>query len=115
MTTAANAMVARIDDSTAHFKKEDLKQHRQFDFALQAQMCWSKNVLEEHEDAPADQILLGSMDTCYCILLAIGIYLEVSLRAGQGVGHGFLFGHSDNGNTNKATLHCNQTESSLDY
>ena len=67
VTTAAKfqyAMVARIDD-TAHFKKEDLKRHQQFDFALQAQMCWSKNVLEEH-DAP-DQILLGSMDTCYCI------------------------------------------------
>ena len=30
-------------------------------------MCWSKNVQEER-DAP-DQILLGAMDLCYCVLV----------------------------------------------
>ena len=67
-------MVARVDD-TANFKEEDLKPNPQFDFTLLCRMCWSKNVLEER-DTP-DQILLGSMNVQYCILLALGIYLEV--------------------------------------
>jgi hypothetical protein len=53
------AMVTRIDGTT-HFKEADLKPNLRFDFALLAQMCWSKNVMQER-NAP-DQIMLGSMD-----------------------------------------------------
>jgi hypothetical protein len=104
VTTAAKfqyTMVARVDD-TANFKEEDLKPNPQFDFTLLCQMCWSKNVLEER-DAP-DQILLGAMDRQYCILLALGIYLEVWLETGQGVGNAYLFGHADLALTNKKYL-----------
>jgi hypothetical protein len=83
------SMVARVDD-TANFKEEDLKPNPEFPFTLLSQMCWSKNVLEE-SDAP-DQILLGSMDRRYCVLLALGIFLETSCEAGLGLGNEYLFG-----------------------
>ena len=66
-------LIARLDD-TCRFEECDLKPHPQFPFALQAKMCWSKNVREER-DAP-DQLVLGAMDFRYCILLALGVYLE---------------------------------------
>jgi hypothetical protein len=66
-------LIARLDD-TCRFEECDLKPHPQFPFALLAKMCWSKNVREER-DAP-DQIVLGAMDFRYCILLALGVYLE---------------------------------------
>jgi hypothetical protein len=84
-------MVARLDD-TAQLKEEDLKPYPEFPFALLCQMCWSKNVMEER-DAP-DQILLGSMDRRYCILLTLGIFLEVWCEAGRGLGNQYLFGES---------------------
>ena len=65
-------MMAQVDD-TCRFDQRDLKPHPQFAFALQARMCWSKNVREER-DAP-DQIVMGCMDVRYCVLLALGIYL----------------------------------------
>ena len=92
------AMVARVDD-TAHFKEEDLKPNPQFSFALTCRMCWSKNVMEER-DAP-DQILLGSMDSRYCILVALGIYLELWLEDGGGATNEFVFGHAANAKTTK--------------
>ena len=86
-------MMARIDD-TCCFDPRDLKPHPQFAFALQARMCWSKNVREER-DAP-DQIVVGCMDVRYCVLLALGIYLESWYRFGKGGGlNNFLFGFSD--------------------
>jgi hypothetical protein len=82
-------MVARLDD-TAHLKEEDLKPNPEFPFALLCQMCWSKNVMEER-DGP-DQILLDSMDRRYCILLTLGIFLEVWCAAGHGLGNQYFFG-----------------------
>jgi hypothetical protein len=40
-------------------------------------VSWSKNVMEER-DCP-DQILLGSNDTDFCVLLALSCYLESKL------------------------------------
>jgi len=84
-------MSARVDD-TARFLKEDMRVHPCFNFALLVKMCWSKNIREER-DSP-DQILLGAMDSRYCILLALGIYLEVWLAEGKGLTP-FLFGSSE--------------------
>lgn len=102
MVTAAArfqfAMIGRIYD-IAHFEKQDLKANPQFDFALQCRMRWSKNVMEEC-DAP-DQILFGTMDPKYCILLALAIYLEAWLEAGLGIDSPYLFGHSVNPTANK--------------
>ena len=91
-------MVARLDD-TCRFEEVDLKPNSQFPFALLAKMSWSKNVQEER-DAP-DQIVLGAMDRRYCILLALGIYLEVWLASGAGFANRFLFGDSDDPETTK--------------
>ena len=92
------SMVARVDD-TAHFRADELKPNSRFDFALTARMAWSKNIMEER-DSP-DQILMGSMNTKYCVLLGLSVYLEVSLDAGLGVDHAYLFGHTDNAKKNK--------------
>jgi len=89
-------MIARVDD-TAEFKKEDLKPHTQFDFALQVKMCWSKNIREERESP--DQILIGANDPMYCVLLSLAIYLEVWFGAGEEHNQ-FLFGKGDTAKKN---------------
>lgn len=52
-------MMARVDD-VAMFQAVDLTPCPEFSFCLQAQMKWSKNVMEER-DAP-NQILLAAQD-----------------------------------------------------
>ena len=81
-------LIAHINE-TANFETNDLKPIEEFPFALLCQMCWSKNVLEE-DDAP-DQILLGTMDTNFCILLALSIYLKAWMEHGNGVHSHFMF------------------------
>lgn len=70
-------LICRIDD-VVHFEREDPRGHPDFDFALRTRVRWSKNVMEERR-CP-DQILLGSMDSEYCLLLQLGIWLEESVR-----------------------------------
>lgn len=71
------AMISRVDDAT-QWKKEHFKAHTLFPtFAARARLNWSKNVSEER-DAPW-QILLGSMDPTFCVLLNVGLWLEVHL------------------------------------
>ena len=52
----------------------ELVHHDQFPFALKARMRWSKNVLEERSAPP--QILMGSNDPDFCVLLNLGLFLE---------------------------------------
>ena len=60
-------------------------------FTLQLKVSWSKNVREER--GCLDQILLGSNDADFCILLALSCYLESRLSTSeQGK---YLFGTSD--------------------
>ena len=91
-------MMARVDD-TAHFCGQELKRNSLFKFALTTTMAWSKNI-HEKRNSP-EQILLGSMNTLYCVLLGLAVYLEVSFAAGFGLHHPFLFVHTDNANKNK--------------
>jgi len=68
-------MIARPDD-TSKFRSPDLKQLHQYpNYGVIARLCWSKNVMDE-SDAP-DQILLGAMDRLYCVLLGLGLWLEI--------------------------------------
>lgn len=93
------ALIARIDD-TCNFKEVDLKPNPQFRrFSLLSRISWSKNIREER-DAP-DQILLGAMDTRYCILLSLGIYLELWCELGLGLTYPYLFGTGNPENTKK--------------
>ena len=87
-------MVGRIDD-TSRFLMEDLKPNPNFNFALLGRLCWSKNVREER-DAP-DQILLGSADPLFCVLIGLALHLEVFLQ-GDGQHTPYVFGiGGDNG------------------
>jgi hypothetical protein len=72
------------------------------DFTLLAKLIWSKNVMEQR-DAP-DQILLGVMDPNYCILLSLGIYIEVWTEHHYGLHHPYLFGASANPKNNKDNI-----------
>ena len=67
-------LIARIDD-TCHFHMRELQINNQYPFSLKARMCWLKNVMEEYQ-APS-QIVLGSNDPNFCVLLNIGLYLEM--------------------------------------
>jgi hypothetical protein len=84
-------LIMRSDD-IGHFKIEHLKGHTTEDFkdfALELRVFWTKNVLEER-DCP-DQILLGSMDHQYCMLLSLSLYLEQWFSNGNGLNLVFLF------------------------
>lgn len=76
------AMIGRLDDCT-QLLTENFKCHDQFPtYALKSKMMWSKNVMDER-DAPW-QILLGSMSTVYCVLVNVGIWLEIQLERTAG-------------------------------
>jgi len=81
-------MMARLDDTTA-LKLVDLKNNPQYPFALQCQLSWSKNVYEER--SALYQILLGSADHRYCVLLGLALYLELWIESGQGRHSNYVF------------------------
>ena len=90
-------IIGRADD-ISNLETYDLRQHDKFKaFALQTKVSWSKNVLEER--VCPDQILLGAMDADFCVLLALGCFLETRFSSfhqdPQGQQRRFLFGCSD--------------------
>ena len=88
-------IIGRADD-ISNLETCDLRQHDKFKaFCLQTKVSWSKNVLEER--TCPDQILLGSMDSDFCVLLGLGCYLESRFSSFQQAPNGrrFLFGQSD--------------------
>ena len=99
-------MIARLDD-TMNTLEENIQCHPQFNFALMTKLSWSKNVREER-DAPW-QIMLGSYDSDFCVLIALAIWLEVKYQHLTYAKHSpYLFAFSDDtrfpegGKTNKA-------------
>ena len=89
-------LISRCDD-LGHFRTLDLHGHsdnRYREFALEMKVTWSKNLHEEW--ACPEQILLGSMDTEYCLLLALSTYLESWLNTGGGKSSIFLFSEDRN-------------------
>ena len=70
-------LVGRIDDA-ANFEMSHPGGHDTYDFALKTKVSWSKNVTDERR-CP-DQILLGSGDDTYCVLIALGLHLESFLE-----------------------------------
>mmetsp|Transcript_26866 Transcript_26866/g.38107 ORF Transcript_26866/g.38107 Transcript_26866/m.38107 type:complete len:262 (+) Transcript_26866:298-1083(+) len=69
-------MIARIDDTT-QVVLDHIRVNDSFNFALKAKLNWSKNVQEER-DAPW-QIVLGSMDPVFCVLVSLALWLKWSL------------------------------------
>jgi len=80
-------MISR-GDCAHHIQTNNFSQHPRFDFALQTKLNWSKNVRDER-DCPF-QIVLGAMNTAFCMLLSLAIYLEVRFST-FGTDSKFLF------------------------
>jgi hypothetical protein len=88
-------IIGRADD-ISNVETMDISHHDKFPaFALQMAVLWSKNVLDER-DCP-DKILLGMMDTDFCVLIALGCYLGTVLST-KADGHRFLFSNIDDDN-----------------
>ena len=85
-------LIARIDD-TSNVKACDLKVHPQFDFALLIKLRWTKNCLEER-DAP-DQIILGAMDSDFCLIVGLAVYLQYAYELTNAAQSEFLFCDTD--------------------
>jgi hypothetical protein len=85
-------LIGRTEDIT-NLETRDFRSHNKFKaFCLQTKVSWtrSKNVMEER-DCP-DQILLGSADPDFCVLVALSCWLESRMMGN----HGdllYLFGH----------------------
>jgi hypothetical protein len=58
--------------------------HDSFPNALTTRLNWSKNVNDER-DAPW-QVVLGSMDPVFCVILSLGLWLEKNLRENVSAG-----------------------------
>jgi hypothetical protein len=86
-------LIARIDDAT-QILLDHVRVHNSFSNALKTKLNWSKNVTEER-DAPW-QIMMGSMDATFCVLVSIGLWLEISLcRIPNAMLSPYLFCFSD--------------------
>jgi hypothetical protein len=70
-------LIARIDDTTQVIL-EHIRTHDTFENALKTRLNLSKNVQDER-NAPW-QIVLGSMDPVFCVLISLGVWLELNLR-----------------------------------
>ncbi|KAL9179019.1 hypothetical protein ACHAXT_011992 [Thalassiosira profunda] len=81
-------LIARGDDAS-HVYKNTLRVSSQFPFTIVTKLRWSKNV-REHRDCP-QQIMLGSMNPLYCVLLALAIFLEHWIEGGRGLESQWLF------------------------
>ena len=71
-------LIARIDDTTQVLIENIQVQHDSFPNALKTRMNWSKNVTEER-DAPW-QLVMGAMDTTFCVLTSLAVWLEMHFR-----------------------------------
>jgi hypothetical protein len=81
-------LVGRGDD-ISHLKILDLHPHPIYDFAMKTKVSWSKNVSDERACPP--QILLGAMDTTFCVLLNTGVYLVSWIAGGHANTSPFIF------------------------
>ncbi len=102
-------LLARIDDTT-QVLVENIRVHDSFCNALKTRMNWSKNVTEER-DAPW-QIILGSMDTAFCVLASLSLWMELNLRCNpNALLSPYVFGFCDDnsipagGKKSKETAH----------
>ena len=86
-------VIARIDDTT-QVLIEHLRVHDAFAHCLKTKLNWSKNVADER-DAPW-QMVLGSVDTTYCVLVSLAIWLEMNMRANANAATSpYVFSFSD--------------------
>ena len=75
------ALISRGDDCS-HLRFVSLTPHPTYGYAGEMTVEWSKNVMDERDCPP--QILLGSDDTDFCVLLGLAVYMEKALELGEG-------------------------------
>lgn len=88
MLTFMFHLIARGDDAGHVFKNTLLASSIYLGF-LTTKLRWSKNV-RERRDCPK-QILLGSMNPVFCVLLSLAIFLEQWIGNGAGMSSQWLF------------------------
>ena len=84
-------VIGRIDDTT-QVLVDHLRVHDSFPNYLKTKLNWSKNVGDERDEPW--QIVMGSMDTMYCVLVSMAVCLEMNMRANASAGNSpyvFLF------------------------
>ena len=86
-------VIGRIDDTT-QVVVDHLRVHDSFLNCLKTKLNWSKNVGDER-NAPW-QIVMGSMDTMYCVLVSLAVWMEMNMRANASAGNSpYVFSFSD--------------------
>jgi hypothetical protein len=88
MTKFQIHLIARVDDTT-HIFANELKIHPKFPFALSVKLRWTKNCREERHAPP--QIILGAMDSSFCVLSSLAIYLQYVLEFANASHSTYLF------------------------
>jgi hypothetical protein len=76
-------LIARIDDTT-QVSVDNIRVHDNFCNALKTRLNWSKNFTEER-DAPW-QVVLGLMDTLFCVLTSLALWMELNHRENPNAG-----------------------------
>ena len=85
-------MLARLDD-TCNVPRENIQVHPNFEFALKTRLNWAKNC-DEERDAPW-QVILGSLDSNFCVLISLGMWLVIFFRDLPHAKHSpYVFGFS---------------------
>ena len=82
-------MIARVDD-TMKLAYENITHNVQFPFALTFKINASKNI--SHEGQITEQIMLGSMNPQFCVLLNLAIYIELVLDGTHDGDREYIFG-----------------------
>ena len=86
-------LIARIDDTT-QVLVDNICVHDNFCNALKTRLNWSKNFTEER-DAPW-QVVLGLMDTLFCVLTSLALWMELNHRENPNAALSpYLFNFSD--------------------
>jgi hypothetical protein len=86
-------MIAQIDNTTQVIM-EHICVHDNFENALKTQLNWSKNV-QDKSNLPF-QIVMGSMNPVFCVLISLGLWLELNLRLNpSAIAPPYVFAFSD--------------------
>ena len=87
-------LIARIDNAT-QLLIEHVSTHNFYPNALKTKLNWSKNVSEER-DAPW-QIVRGSMESAFCVLISMALWMEVNLEQNpSAMSSPYVFSFSNN-------------------
>ena len=81
-------LIARGDDA-CHVAKSTLIVCEEYPWLLMTKLRWSKNVRDRRQCPP--QVMLPCMDNFYCVYLALAIFLELWIGAGDGLNSQWLF------------------------